>query len=100
MAGVLLALLLGNSVRVALLPSAGVPRRELALQAQISQAATRRGAQVAAVLGAVVVLMYRRLSGLCFWALFAPNVSILMPFGTCIEGIHGQSQHGWQLTIG
>lgn len=62
-AGVLLALLLGNSARVALLSSANAPRRELALQAQITQAAARRGAQVASVLGAVVVLMYRRLSG-------------------------------------
>ena len=63
-AGVLLALLIGNSLRVALLSTASAPRRELALQAQITQAATRRGAQVASVLGAVVVLMYRRLSGL------------------------------------
>lgn len=62
-AGVLLALLMGNCIRVALLKSAKAPRRELALQAQITQAAARRGAQAASVLGAVVVLMYRRLSG-------------------------------------
>lgn len=62
-AGVLLMLLLGNCIRVALLPSARAPQRELALQAQVSQAASRRAADAASVLGAVVVLMYRRLSG-------------------------------------
>ena len=66
-AGVLLAILLGNSVRVALLPSPRAARRELALQAQVTQAVCRRGAQAAAVLGAIFVLAYRRLSGAeCF----------------------------------
>ncbi|KAL0036414.1 hypothetical protein WJX77_006991 [Trebouxia sp. C0004] len=64
-AGLLLALLLGSTVRVALMPASQrqPPRRELALQAQITQAVSRSGAQVASVLGAIAVVMYRRLSG-------------------------------------
>lgn len=64
-AGVLLALLLGNTVRVALMPASQrqPPRQELALQAQITQAVSRRGAQMASVLGAIAVVMHRRLSG-------------------------------------
>jgi len=63
-AGVLLALLLGNTVRAALLsPASSLPRRELALQAQITQAVSRRGIQLASLLGAIAVLVYRRLSG-------------------------------------
>ncbi len=64
-AGVLLALLLGNTARVTLMPASQrqPPRRELALQAQITQAVSRRGAQLASVLGAIVVVMHRRLSG-------------------------------------
>ena len=64
-AGVLLALLLGNTFRVALMPASQrqPPRRELALQAQITQAVSRRGAQMASVLGAIAVVMHRRLSG-------------------------------------
>ncbi|DBB09599.1 TPA: hypothetical protein ACH3X3_001257 [Trebouxia sp. C0006] len=64
-AGVLLALLLGNTARVTLMPASQrqPPRRELALQAQITQAVSRRGAQMASVLGAIVVVMHRRLSG-------------------------------------
>ena len=64
-AGLLLALLMGNTVRVALMPASQrqPPRRELALQAQITQAVSRRGAQMASVLGAIAVVMHRRLSG-------------------------------------
>lgn len=64
-AGLLLALLMGNTVRVALMPASQrqPPRQELALQAQITQAVSRRGAQMASVLGAIAVVMYRRLSG-------------------------------------
>ncbi len=64
-AGMLLALLLGNTARVTLMPASQrqPPRRELALQAQITQAVSRRGAQLASVLGAIAVVMHRRLSG-------------------------------------
>lgn len=65
LAGVLLALLLGNTVRVAVMCPLNThpPRRELALQAQITQAVAKRGAQVASLLGAIAVLIHRRLSG-------------------------------------
>ena len=63
-AGVLLAVLLGNTVRVAVFalrssPAAG----ELALQAQVSQAVSGKASQLASLLGAIAVLMRRRLSG-------------------------------------
>ncbi|KAL3160022.1 hypothetical protein ABBQ38_010408 [Trebouxia sp. C0009 RCD-2024] len=88
-AGVLIALLIGNCMRVALLSTASASRRELALQAQVTQAAARRGAQAASVLGAVVVLMYRRLSGhdrtgtsvwlaLTLWSIMAVGEAALM----------------------
>ncbi len=64
-AGLLLALLLGSTLRAALMPASQrqPPRQELALQAQITKAVSRRGAQMASVLGAIAVVMYRRLSG-------------------------------------
>lgn len=55
------------------------PRRELALQAQIAQAVARRGTQLASVLGAIVVLMHRRLSG----SLHNPDYTALKLYYHC-----------------
>ena len=61
----MLALLLANTAKAALLSSGSsqVPRRELALQAQVTQAVSRTGTQLASLLGAIAVVLCRRLSG-------------------------------------